>query len=250
MPALTWTTFLLWLGCAAVAGVLLWHLFGLLVVPSLPARLRNPFGSLMLQLGLWANDGSVLVERLDGSTEIVPFDRDADHESIVFHLDGERREVDDPTNAMSSLARRRFGIVVEGVGSVLRPAFGAVAEDEQRKVADGGHVQVVEDSDSGEMVFAHNPYTRLDDSERVVDMRSIMGVLSQVADTDLAKRVQTRTEAAQSGYGGMSDIKLLLVAGISMAAGIGLTWLMLSSGGGGGGPSVPVGMLRLAAGVP
>jgi hypothetical protein len=65
-------------------------------------------------------------------------------------------------------------------------------------------------------------------------MRSIMSVLAQCADTDLAERIQERVKASEAGYGGMSDLKLLLVAAASLGAGIGITWLLLRQGGSGG----------------
>jgi hypothetical protein len=75
-------------------------------------------------------------------------------------------------------------------------------------------------------------------------------VLAQLADGDLANRVQKRTQASLSGYSSYSDVKLLLAAGGGMAAGVGLTWLLLSTGGGGGGGGAVNVMIDLAGVLP
>jgi hypothetical protein len=232
--ALSLTAIVMWVAIIGLSSIVGWHLLAFLLVPNLPAKLRDPIGRIWLKMTMWAWDGSLVVETEDGRLDMVPFDADAEHNAIMFSIDGEERTVDDPLNAMGYLERRPFGVVVDGVGSVVRPWMAAIGEDERAKVADGGHVKVVEDADSGERVFAHNPFVKVRDTERVVDMRNVMDILTQLADTDLANRVQTRAIASQADRGPNGN-KLLIVAGIAALVGYGLA---LFTAGGGEGVSV------------
>jgi hypothetical protein len=240
---------LLYVGIIGVSAVAAWHMFAFLVVPSFPAWIREPVGRIWLKMTMWTWGAAIVVET-DSGFDMVPFDIDAEHNAIEYQIDGEERKIDDKYDMIGYLEKRPFATTVDGVGSVVRPWVAAIGEDEARKVADGGHATVVEDADSGEMVFAHNPFTKVRDEERIVDMRNVMAVLAQLADGDLANRVQKRTQASLSGYSSYSDVKLLLAAGGGMAAGVGLTWLLLSTGGGGGGGGAVNVMIDLAGVLP
>lgn len=90
--------------------------------------------------------------------------------------------------------------------------------------------------DRGQWVAAMNPYTRLKDSDAVVDMREVWNILEGSSDSDLAQRTQKRTLASQAKLHGGSQFKM---AGM-LAGAVILGWLLrdVTVGGGGGSESV------------
>jgi hypothetical protein len=234
------------LGIGFVGGIVGFLLFSFLIAPELPKKLRKPIGNIYAKAAMWAFGSAALVQRKDGSYELVPFSYDAeDSDAVVFDVDGEERKVENATDSIKTLHRRKFTILLEDFAATLEPWMAGVGEAEKAK-ADGGEQQVAVDTmEDGTPVLAVNPYTRIKEGVKAVDMRPVLRAMSRSGDSQMPQRVQQRTEAAENA--GESDFKILLIAGVSFFAGVGL--MMLTGGGGGGGASVVMPFISLVGGI-